>query len=294
MSISIVQADIPAIEAVSEVADRKLTTFQEYFQSPSKAEDEMKQSLKMKDTVFGIPVFGNERTKPETLHRTVDTLTKILDQSGAGQADKPELVRFMSDNNFKVVIAGNGLDLDNLNPNDFPKETTAEISSSGLNIDDYFLESLRLVTEAHIIQLKKNAQRAQDQTSKDELESLKTAIAQLQANGLGFEDDDGDDCAAYLVMAQVALSGQLPTILERLLSMVDKAVQFVPADEMGVFETDLPEPIKKWKSFSPESFQAENPLVCEWLARNALSAPIVDIESVEVALDEETIEDLGK
>ncbi|WP_281647285.1 hypothetical protein [Parendozoicomonas sp. Alg238-R29] len=299
---------IAPVESVAPVEQAEPSNFQDYIKESRKAEEEMKKSLEVKDTIFGIPVLGNDKSEPEVIKRSAETLKRILDLNNDGEADNPELVQYMANHNFRVVVAGSPHDLGNLDPDDFTDSTTAEISGKGLNTDSYLMENLGIVSDAYLALLKEKAKDSLE--AKEELASLEKAIAQLKDNGLNMGDDDdqtstsqadeeeGDDSADYIVMGELILSGQFPTIYDRLTGVIRLAVQHSnEAKGKDIQDKDIeyliPNSLKKLRAYTPESFQNDNPLLCEWLSRHSLSAPVVDLEKVEIVLDKETISDLN-
>ena len=286
----------PETIAVSEVSEPESDTALE-------AEEEVTSavSLENKGDVFGIQFYGGEKTDPAMLQKSMEILKSILDRDGDGQADKPELAQYMADNNYKVVVTSSPDDLSNENQSDFDDATTIEIFSQSLDIDGEIFESLKLVAGAQYSLLKKKAQEHGDLAAQEELTALNDAIAQLKENKLstsvfdGDEEDD-DDIVEYLIFSELTINGQLSDMLERFSTKTlntIKALTALSGKNVSVTEEEeaqvLPDYFKVWKSISSESFQAENPLICAWLNKHNLSAPVISLEKDDLSADSDMV-----
>ena len=290
------------LEAEEEITPETVTVSEEgelVSDTASEAEEEVASvvSLENKGDVFGIQFYGSEKTDPAMLQKTMDILKSTLDRDGDGQADKPELTQYMADNNYKVVVANSPDDLSDVNQDGFDDATTIEIFSQSLDIDGEIFESLKMVAGAQYSLLKKKAQEHGDLVAQEELTALNEAIAQLKENKLstslfdGDEEDD-DDIVEYLIFSELAINGQLSDMLERFSTKTlntIKALTALSGKDVSVTEEEeaqvLPDYFKAWKSISSESFQSENPLICAWLNKHSLSAPIISLEKDDLSAD---------
>ena len=310
ISVSILSVSSQIALAQEAPVDKEWEQLNEDIHQIEIQEKEFKESLKVTDTVFDIPVLGNEKSDPETISLTKEMLDKVLDQDMDGKADKPELTEFMAKNDYKVIVAGSSEDLDKIDDDDFPFETTAQITGQGIKVDSYFLENVRLVAEAQVALLKKKAAE-QDPGAVAELKALDEAITQLQDNGLVIVDDDDDDDdqfekkesdddqrPEYILMSELSLSGQLATLLERLnyaaMESLKKTSALTGKDylkEAG--DSIIPESYKNWGKVTPDAFHEKGSLMNEWLTRNKLSAPAVALSKRTPAAELISVEDIS-
>ena len=311
--VSLITASAQISFAQEALEDEGWEKLKEEIQLDEIATQEFKESLKVQDTVFNIPLLGNEKTDPETVSLTKETLSNILDQDKDGQADKPELTEFMANNDFKVIVAGSSKELDTIDDDDFPYETTAQITGKGISVDSYFIENLRVVAEAQVALLKRKA-IVEDPESIAELKALKDAITQIKDNGLTIigEDDevdkgedkdvdnDYDPSPEYILLSELVLSEQLATLIDRLDSAIRETLkkESSPAGKEYLKDSGnsiIPESYQNWKQVTPEILQEKAPLMCAWLSRSKLSAPVVALSErplvAELTSEEKSIAD---
>ena len=312
LSASLITGAVHVGCAQAEIAieEEVLSNFQEYTHQLDLAAQKFRESLEQKDSVFGLPILGNLQTEPSTVSLTKETLIKILDQNGDGEPDSPELTTFMAEHDFKIIVTKSSRDFDDMDDDDFPDEKTAQVADQGLKVDSYLTEPLRIVAEARLALLKSQASQ-DNEDAISELEQFSQAVAQIKEAGLSIEfvdtddeDDDTDttadeqeDWADYIMLSEMVLSGQLTTLFDRLSLVLDETLKRASAVSGKEYKDEDSELIPKaylaWKKLTPETLQQLAPLMCEWLQKHKLYAPVVQLENITPVAEEISVDDLS-
>ncbi len=283
------------------------------FQIFKKERDALQASLKQDSDVFGIPVLINDRTKADVLHLTKDTMAHLLDSNGDSQPDDQALTSFMAQNGYNIIVLKSSSDIDYIDDQIYPDERTAGVSSSGINIDDYLTASLALIVEARLEMLKTQTVKG-DEKAQFELEDLNKAVLEVYATRFLPEpkkteahddkedaalenedfDDKGDDngpgweldTSELILMTQSVLSGQTKTLLDRMVTLLNIAKSqrneenFHKSVRGRALNIDDLGNAARFYHETPESIQEKLPLLCNWIKRNRLLVPYIDVNAL--------------
>ncbi|MCL6268587.1 hypothetical protein M3P05_01290 [Sansalvadorimonas sp. 2012CJ34-2] len=248
-------------------------------------------SLSLHQSIHGLPVLKSYGTTPKTLMLAEESLNQLLDQGTANSAEG-NLVSFMINNGYRVVVTDRDYDLDNLDENEFPEEKTALISSQGIRADSYLTEPLRLVAQARIDQLRAGAEKG-DEQFKNELQSLYRAISALKKNGFYLETDDEDDIdlPGYIVLSEMVLAEQFQGYLDRFSGALKALMNKLAESEGKAFDSSELDKelrsLKPWYEASPDSFRMQVPDICEWLKRNNLASTTKPVPTNPINMEDE-------
>ena len=237
----------------------------------------------------------------------------ILDQDSDNQPDNPELVKYMADNDFEVII-GNQEELNALSDfEDRYNRKTAHVSESLLKPDSYLIESLALVISGYISLLE--SKRESTESAAEALENLEKAIAQINEQDFSYieiEEDTPDQPLEiekekherrvdFIMSTSLVLSGQLKPLFDRKMDVFKQTVEKASVLSGKKYITDisnlLPPRYLKWTNTSQEDLYTKIPLIGEWVVKNKLTSPTVNLEQVLIQpydiISDEDLSNLG-